>query len=155
MENHSRDCWDYCCYIGNLFYMMLFVNNLINMKNVFTKHIVNMSICLIVFTLNNVWLKDITTGTLNMLCRCYLNDLVCPLFFLGYCQVIFIWIKNEIKSYSILLLIGMMAGVIWEYFAPVINPKSVTDPLDLLCYFLGINIYYAITFIWEKLVFRK
>jgi hypothetical protein len=100
-----------------------------------------------VFILNNVWLKDITNGTLNMFCRCYLNDLVCPLFFLGYCEVIFIWIKNEIKSYSILLLIGMMAGVIWEYFAPVINSKAISDPFDLLCYFIGINIYYAITFI--------
>ncbi|MGB4661751.1 MAG: hypothetical protein WBI07_21435 [Mobilitalea sp.] len=84
-----------------------------------------------------------------------MNDLVCPLFFLGYCQVIFIWIKNEIKSYSILLLIGMMAGVIWEYFAPVINPKAITDPFDLLCYFIGINIYYAITFNWEKTSIHK
>lgn len=134
---------------------MKFVNNSVNAKNLLKKHIMSMSICLIVFILNNVLLKDITTGTLTMFCRCYLNDLVCPLFFLGYCQVIFIWIKNEIKSYSILLLIGMMAGVIWEYFAPVINPKAITDPFDLLCYFIGINIYYAITFNWEKTSIHK
>ena len=150
MENHSRNCCDYCCYSSNLFCIMQFVNISIQKKNVLKKHLISMSICLGVFILNNVWLKDITTGKLNMLCRCYLNDLVCPLFFLGYCQLIFIWIKNEIKSYGTLLLIGMTAGFIWEYFAPVINPKAVTDSFDLLCYFIGINIYYGITFICRR-----
>lgn len=39
----------------------------------------------------------------------------------------------------------MSAGFVWEYFAPVINNTAVTDPMDLVCYFMGTITYYIIT----------
>lgn len=114
------------------------------LKSITWKHIKCMTICMIIYVINQTLLKKYSSEILHKFCTCYLNDLICPLFFLGYCQVIFIWAKNEIKSYFLLLLLGMSAGFIWEYFAPIINSKAVTDPIDLIFYFIGINIYYAI-----------
>lgn len=89
--------------------------------------------------------KNYLTGWLGYFCKCFLNDLICPIFFLAYVQIILIWAGCEIKNYSVILVIGMAAGLIWEYVAPTINPRAVTDIFDLICYFCGINIYYLIT----------
>ena len=48
----------------------------------------------------------------------------------------------------------MTAGLIWEFFAPLINAKAVTDIYDLICYLIGVHIYYVITII-EKNVTLK
>ena len=74
----------------------------------------------------------------------HLNDLVCPLFFLGYCQIWLSWAGYKAMDYRHMVIYGMAGGFIWEYFAPFINPRSVSDLLDLACYFAGIHIYYAI-----------
>lgn len=87
-------------------------------------------------------------GKIGLFCRCYLNDFVCPLFFLGYCQILLIWINIELKSYKTIIILGMFAGIIWEFFAPIINHKSVTDYYDLLCYFTG-------SLLFAFLYFRK
>jgi hypothetical protein len=99
---------------------------------------------LFVYGINKLLLSNITAGILEMFCRSFLNDLVCPLFFLGFVNIILLWIGFESTSYLKCLFIGMTAGMVWEYFAPVINPKAITDPWDLLCYFIGISIYYLI-----------
>ena len=103
-----------------------------------------MAIGILIFGLNNLIWKKNTTGLAFFICKNYLNDTVCPLFFLGYCQIVFIWLDREVKSYILIILIGMLAGMIWEYFAPIINPKAISDLKDLLCYFIGINIYWII-----------
>ena len=48
------------------------------------------------------------------------------------------------NSYIKCASIGMTGGIVWEYFAPVINVKTTTDHWDLLCYFIGISIYYLV-----------
>lgn len=35
----------------------------------------------------------------------------------------------------------MVAGCIWEYGAPFINAKAVSDVWDLVCYFIGGMVY--------------
>ncbi len=90
-----------------------------------------------VYIANKIILIPHIPGELGLFCRCYLNDLVCPLFFLGYCQILLIWIDYEFKSFKTIIILGMSAGVIWEFFAPIINHKSVTDYYDLVCYFVG------------------
>lgn len=39
------------------------------------------------------------------------------------------------------MLLIMVAGYIWEYGAPFINAKAVSDAWDLVCYFLGGTVY--------------
>lgn len=107
-------------------------------------NILCMGAALSVYCLNKFLLINISSGPIRYFFRCYLNDLVCPLFFLGYCQILFIWVEHELSSYKSCLLLGMSAGIVWEYFAPVINSKAVSDPLDLLCYFIGSTIYVVL-----------
>ena len=107
-------------------------------------NILCIGIALIIYCFNKLILINISSGLVGCFFRCYLNDLVCPLFFLGYCQILFLWVGYELFSYKSCLFLGMSAGIVWEYFAPVINTRAVSDSLDLLCYFIGINIYVAL-----------
>lgn len=114
-------------------------------KKAAKKHIFCICAALFLFLCNNLVLKKISGGDLNRFFRWHFNDLICPLFFLGYCQIVWIWIKDEVRSYPLLIAAAMSARLVWEYFAPLINPKAVSDPLDLLCYFIGANICYLMT----------
>ena len=40
------------------------------------------------------------------------------------------------------MLLIMVAGYIWEYGAPFINAKAVSDDWDLVCYFVGGMVYF-------------
>ena len=110
-----------------------------------------LSIAVAIYILNQTLFKNYFAGIAGYFCHCYLNDLVCPLFFLSYAQIMLIWAGHEIKTYTRLVLLGMVAGFVWEYFAPIINPKTVTDVCDLFCYFVGIQIYYLATIAERKL----
>ena len=101
-----------------------------------------MGIALFVYFFNKFVLLSITDGIARYFCQCYLNDLVCPLFFLGCCQIVWRCIGQEIVTYPACLLFGMSGGLVWEYVAPIINSKSVSDPMDLLCYFFGTTLYF-------------
>lgn len=107
-------------------------------------NVIAMGISILLYVFNKcIWI-DQTNGFLLIFCQCYLDDLVCPLFFLPYCQILLIWINREIRTYRGCLLLGMSAGLVWEYFAPIINKNAVSDPMDLLCYFVGISVYYIL-----------
>ena len=103
-----------------------------------------MGVSLLVYITNKQILIKNTTGIIRYFCQCYLNDLVCPLFFLGFCQYILRWLGHEIHSYKNCLFLGMSAGIFWEYITPLINTRSVSDPYDLLCYFVVITVYFLI-----------
>lgn len=109
-------------------------------------------IAAMIYGLNKGILIHHVSGWLWYFCVSHLNDLVCPLFFLGYVQIVLKWVGLDKMSYAFCVLIGMSAGVVWEYFAPIINAKAVTDSLDLIYYFVGINIYSWISkFVnWDK-----
>lgn len=98
----------------------------------------------VLYSLNKLVLIPHATGAVGYFCRCYLNDLVCPLFFLGYCQIFLIWIGRELVYYRHCLLWGMTGGLVWEYIAPLLNARAVSDPLDLLCYFAGTTVYFIL-----------
>lgn len=53
-------------------------------------------------------------------------------------------------SYGQGIALTLFAGIVWEYFAPVINPRAKTDPLDLVCYLAGAVIYYLCMHFIEK-----
>jgi len=46
-------------------------------------------------------------------------------------------------KYFHFIIVGMAAGVVWEFLGPIINKKSVFDPVDFICYFIGINLFYG------------
>ena len=97
------------------------------------------------YLINKFYLSEIATGWIGFFCRCFLNDFMCPLFFLSFSQILLIWAEHEITSYWGIIFLGMSGGILWEYVAPLINPRAVSDPLDLVCYFVGANIYFCIS----------
>ena len=99
---------------------------------------------LFLYFLNNSVLKNITTGIVYEYCVCYLNDLICPLFFLAYSNLLLITVRKELTSLRSILLVSIPAGLIWEFVAPLMKSSSVTDPIDLICYLLGSLIYWWI-----------
>lgn len=97
-----------------------------------------------VYVFNRFVLRVYLGGPVGYFCRCYLNDLMSEIFFLPVCDIIFNRAGIRLKSWLSMMAIGMAAGALWEFGAPFINAGAVCDPLDLLCYFAGINVYCLI-----------
>lgn len=97
-----------------------------------------------IYILNKKFFSIHTEGWVQYFCKCYLNDMICPLLILGVSQIMLIWAGYEIKCFRHYISMGVLTGIIWEYFAPIINPKSVTDVLDIVCYMLGTFLYYIL-----------
>lgn len=145
MENRSCICRDHSFGFDHLLYLRVNRNMFATIGYAIWKRKVNpigIVIAAFIYLINKLFLIRHVSGFFGYFCRCHLNDLVCPLFFLGVSQIMLIWAEHEIHSYKFCVLLGMAAGFIWEYFAPLINANAVSDPIDLLCYFVGINIYY-------------
>ena len=99
-------------------------------------------ICL--YCVNNIFLKKCTQGIIQYFFICYFNDLICPLFFLSYVQILFLLINKNILSLKVILFIGFLCGLVWELFAPLINRESITDVFDFFSYIIGSIVYYII-----------
>lgn len=100
-------------------------------------------IVLFLYTLNNLFLKKYTQGIIQLFLRCYFNDLICPLFFISYSNLMLISVNKEIKELKHIMLFGFSSGMIWEFVSPIINSRSVTDKLDLLFYIIGAFLYWC------------
>lgn len=140
---YSRDSYDGTNY---LFYIKL-VRSMLLMKEEICKRNVNLwcvGIAILIYIINKYILVNCLSGWVGYFCHCHLNDLVCPLFFLGFSQLMLIWAGCEVKSYRYCMMIGLIGGIIWEYVAPLINPKAVSDLIDMLCYLVGTTVYYLI-----------
>lgn len=121
------------------------------MKNAFKEklkqnkcELIFMAVVIALYFFNKLVLINYTTGVANYFFRCYFNDLICPVFFLSYCKVLFSVLKLKFENFFLFLGIGMAAGFFWELVTPLINHNAVSDPYDLLCYFAGIHVYYLI-----------
>jgi uncharacterized membrane protein YdjX (TVP38/TMEM64 family) len=94
--------------------------------------------------LNKTYFIHNTTGNIQMFYQCYFNDLLAPVFLLSLIVIMFGMFELEIKQYYLFILIGMIAGLCWEYIIPMIKQSSISDVNDLICYFIGINIFYIL-----------
>ena len=75
---------------------------------------------------------------------CYFNDLICPLLFFSYANILLVSINRELKKLSLILLIGFGTSIIWEFVAPLFKPTATTDLVDILCYMIGAVVYWAV-----------
>lgn len=109
-------------------------------------------IIMILYMLNKIYFIHNTTGNIQMFCQCYFNDLLAPVFLLSLIVIMFGMLELEIKQYYLFILIGMIAGLCWEYIIPMIKQSSISDVNDLICYFIGINIFYILKRIdaWKR-----
>jgi len=107
-------------------------------------NIILIAIVLILYFLNNNVFKVYTTGLLQRFFISYFNDLMCPLFFVSYSNLLLITVNKEMRKLHWILLLCLSAGLLWEFVAPLVKHSSVTDFFDLLCYLIGAAVYWLI-----------
>lgn len=105
-----------------------------------------MLLILVVFAywINNLFLKEHSGGLLRVFFIGYFNDLICPLFFFSYANMLLITVGKEIARLWVICLVSLCTSCIWEFVAPLMKPSSTTDPLDIFCYITGGVVYWAI-----------
>ena len=98
----------------------------------------------IFYLLNNFVFKNISTGVVHYFLVCYFNDLICPIGFLAYVNIMLSFINKKLEKFYQILIFCFICGVVWEFLAPLLKKSSVTDPYDLLCYCIGGKLYWII-----------
>ncbi len=96
------------------------------------------------YLINNKFIKPNTDGMLHIFFVSYFNDLLCPLFFLGYSNMLLITNNKELTRLIVLLIVCLSAGCVWEFVAPFLKRGSVTDFFDLVCYAVGTTGYWLL-----------
>lgn len=105
------------------------------------KEIIILITCLILYVINQIFLKKIGIIFFNN----YFNDLLAVPLYFSIINIISLQItKKEIKSFKTLFFITIILSFLGEYVAIFLRKGSVTDYWDILCYFIGMLIYYIL-----------
>ena len=110
---------------------------------------------MLTYCINSCFLKKRCTGVWGFFLKCYLNDLVAPIFVLALSGIILRRIGYELKKFWIIMAIGISAALAWEFVIPLMKSSSVTDLCDLLCYVAGTVVYYLIRKSEKNLAIEK
>lgn len=102
------------------------------------------SITAFLYLLNNFIVKRFSTGIFYYFSVCYFNDLICPIGFLAYVNLMLSFINKNMEKLYQILAFCFLCGLVWEFIAPIIKDSSVTDFFDLLCYCAGGVLYWII-----------
>ena len=97
------------------------------------------------YFINNHYFKNYSSGNIQLFFICYFNDLLCPLFFFSYSNLLLLTIDKELCKIKSICIVGICVSLIWEFFAPLIKPSSTTDLIDIICYMIGSITYWGIT----------
>lgn len=93
------------------------------------------------YIINQLFLKKIGILFFNN----YFNDLLAVPLYFSLLNLISLTIsKKEIKSFKTLLIITIILSFMGEYLAIFLRNGSVTDYLDIVCYFIGMVSYYIL-----------
>ena len=108
-------------------------------------------ITIFLYALNNLFFKRMTEGAFYYFFVGYFNDLICPLFFISYVNIILSFIHKRISNLVHIILLCLICGLVWEFVAPFLKKDSVTDVFDLVCYCWGGSLYWLIHKIIDKI----
>lgn len=75
--------------------------------------------------------------------QCYFNDILAGILLNAIAQIM---LTNKGFKYTPYrgLCLTIVAGIFWEYVAPLFNSKTVSDPLDIIAYLTGFIIFTII-----------
>lgn len=105
----------------------------------------NIVLFMILYLLNKSVFEKIFTGFIFIFCNSYFSDIIAPIVYLSVIEIIIYFCCNyKLKNYIYILTIGIIAGFVWEYIGPIINPSSTKDVNDLICYIIGTNIFFGL-----------
>ncbi len=109
-----------------------------------------MLISVALYFVNNFYIKPNTSGVVHVFFVSFFNDILCPLLFLGYSNMLLITVGKEITKLWMLVLFCFFSGCIWEFVAPLLKKGAITDYCDLNCYVMGAVIYWCILKFYKK-----
>lgn len=114
-------------------------------------------LCALLFLLNDRLLLPSVSSLVNenivvYLLACHGNDLLGGCAFLAYTNILIDAIKPEVRFTRLkaCLIFIFLCGLFWELAAPLFVEGSVGDPLDLLAYFIGAFVYWALACRWKS-----
>lgn len=117
---------------------------LIKIKNQIQSNKINMIIfvtCVLLYGINELLLKR--QDIMRWLFSGHFNDFLAPLLLLSYSNILIKIAYNKTYNSFLGLSTGMLAvSLIWEYAAPYIKSGAVTDPLDIIAYYVGFMVYW-------------
>jgi len=115
--------------------------------------IINLSIfitCIILYGFNTIIFSSINNYNLHYFFSSYFNDLLAPLLLFSYINIILSLIDKKMYSLKYLILIIILSSFVWEFIAPIFKPNSISDPIDILFYFIGTMVYWIIYKMWNQ-----
>lgn len=102
---------------------------------------------LLIYLINNKYLKIHTYGIIHDVCCNYLNDIICPIMLLAYCNII-LPDGKKINRLGMMIVFLFLVGIFWEFVSPLYKSNAVADWWDIVCYLIGGMIYKFI--LWCK-----
>ncbi len=103
-----------------------------------------MLIVIVLYVANNMFIKPYSFGRIHVFFDGYFNDLMAPLFMLGYSNIVLSSKNMRISSLLVIVIFIGTAGCVWEFLAPLMKESSISDPLDLVCYICGAVFYWIL-----------
>lgn len=123
------------------------MNRIKVLLNVIRKKPINLVLICVVgvlYMLNNNFLKSSSPDTVRWFFISYFNDLICPLLFFSYVNILLLTKNLELSRLRHIIPFCVVVSVVWEFGAPLFKPSSTTDFLDIVCYFKGSISYWWI-----------
>ncbi len=82
----------------------------------------------LLYLFNNLFLKEHSSGVFWLFFVCYFNDLICPLFFFSYANLLLITVNREITRLWVICLISIAAssylGICSTAHKTIVNNRS-------------------------------
>lgn len=97
--------------------------------------------CLICYIANQTFFKSLGIVFFNN----FFNDLLAVPLYFSIMNILGMYLNGkEITSFKLLFLLTILLSFLGEYVAIYLRPGSTTDYLDVVCYFIGMLIYYLL-----------
>ena len=75
----------------------------------------------------------------------HFTDILAPIALFGISNAVFSLLNFRVVRLLPTLTLCAIAGFAWEFIAPLIVPRSITDPFDLLSYMIGGLLYWCLS----------
>ena len=104
------------------------------------------------YAVNKLLLKGLSTDTpLAPFFNGHFNDFLAPAALLALSNIIFAFRGFQATKPLYVMFVTFIAAILWEYLAPLIDPASTTDILDLVAYLAGGLAYILVNKLAERL----
>ena len=106
--------------------------------------------CIVIVAILYIINTFVKRHTDNSFLNSYFNDVLCPIVAMAYLNVMLSIYNIKIRRLVPTMILMLVCGIMWEYIG--LNPKRVSDVMDIVCYVVGGAIYW---FIFKIVSYRR